>query len=376
MRIGIVGCGFVADLYAATLRLHSQLELAGVADRDRDRADGFAAHHGTHAYPSLDALLDDASVSIMVNLTNPRSHEEGTRACLEAGKHVYSEKPLAMSFDQAQALVELAEQRQLVLAGAPSTLLGQTAQTMWRALRQEQVGRVRLVYAEMEEGMVHLMPYRKWFSGSGKAWPYQDEFEIGCTIEHAGYCLTWLAAFFGPARSVTAFSNVLVDDKGTEAPLQASAPDFSVACIVFDGGMVARMTCGIVAPHDHRLRIIGDRGVLSCPDSWSVRSPVFLRRWLTIRRRMLLSPWRKRLRLVGASGRKPVSGGAQRIDFALGVAEMAEAIEQQRTPRLSARFCLHVTELALAITNAATDSRTYHVRSSFDPIEPMPWACT
>ena len=184
MRIGIVGCGFVADLYAATLRLHPQLELAGVTDQDRDRADQFAAHHGSLVYPSLDALLDDGSVPIIVNLTNPRSHEEVTRACLEAGKHVYSEKPLAMSFDKAQALVQLAEERQLVLAGAPSTLFGQTAQTMWRALRQERFGRVRLVYAEMDEGMVHLMPYRKWLSRSCKAWPYKDEFEIGCTIEH------------------------------------------------------------------------------------------------------------------------------------------------------------------------------------------------
>ena len=164
-------------------------------------------------YNSLDELLADSRVELVLNLTNPHSHYEVTRACLEAGKHVYTEKPLAMQFDQAQELVELAKARGLHLSGAPCSVLNQAAQSLWKAIREEQVGKPRLVYAEFDDGMVTLMPYKKWLSESGIPWPYKDEFEVGCTVEHAGYPLTWLVAFFGPARSVHAFATTLLPDK-------------------------------------------------------------------------------------------------------------------------------------------------------------------
>src|SRR5690606_35873815 len=105
-------------------------------------------------------------------------------------------------------------------------------------------------------------------------------------------------AMFGPARSVTAFSTLLVEDMLPGVPDAKLAPDFSVACIRFDHNVVARLTCGVVAPHDHTLRIIGDKGVLYTPESWSFRSPVYLRKWLTVRRRTMLSPWRRRVKLL------------------------------------------------------------------------------
>jgi predicted dehydrogenase len=376
MNIAIVGCGFVADLYMATLSLHPWLQLTGAYDRDEDRRATFASHHGVRAYDRFEQVLDDPDVSIVVNLTNPRSHYDITRASLDAGKHVYSEKPLAMSYDEALQLVELAERKGLYLAGAPCTVLSETAQTMWKAVRDGVAGRVRLVYAEMDEGLVPRFQYRKWFSASGRPWPYRDEFEIGCTLEHAGYVLTWLAAMFGPARSVTAFSSVLVDDKlpPGEAPLAAAAADFSVACITFADGVVARMTNSIVAPHDHRFRVFGDRGELYVTESWATRSPVKFRRWITIRRRTLQSPIARRMPMLGRQLQLPASGGAQVIDFARGVAELADAIGQGRPCRLGGRFALHVTELALATQNAMEHSGPHVMRSTFDPVEPMPWA--
>src|SRR5262249_19068502 len=152
-------------------------------------------------YESLDELLADSRVEVVLNLTNPSSHYEVSRLTLLAGKHVYSEKPMAMRFDEAKELVELAENRRLQISSAPCSLLGETAQTMWKVLREERVGPVRLVYAELDDGLVHKMPYKLWLSESGAPWPYEDEFEVGCTVEHAGYYLTWLAAFFGPIES-------------------------------------------------------------------------------------------------------------------------------------------------------------------------------
>jgi predicted dehydrogenase len=106
---------------------------------------------------------------------------------------------------------------------------------MWRALRLNKVGKVRLVYAELDDGMLHKMPYESWRRPSGVPWPYRSEFEVGCTLEHAGYTVTWLTAFFGPAKTVTAFSSVQVPDKRPGEDIR-SAPDFSVACIQFASG--------------------------------------------------------------------------------------------------------------------------------------------
>ena len=133
-----------------------------------------------------------------------------------AGKHVYSEKPMAMNFDEAKELVELADNQTIADFLSPLQPVGRNCpDNVEGASRAERVGPVRLVYAELDDGLVPAMPYKKWLSESGTPWPYQDEFEVGCTLEHAGYYLTWLVAFFGPVESVTAFSSCLVPDKNT-----------------------------------------------------------------------------------------------------------------------------------------------------------------
>src|SRR4051812_46761518 len=152
MRVAIVGCGFVADYYVRTLPVHPELELVGVMDRDAERAERFARYYSLSRYNSLDDLLADPRVEIVLNLTNPSSHYEVSKRALLAGKHVYSEKPMAMSFDEAKELVELAERAGRQISSAPCSLLGETAQTMWKALRDQRVGRVRLAYAELDDG--------------------------------------------------------------------------------------------------------------------------------------------------------------------------------------------------------------------------------
>ncbi|HGG60941.1 MAG TPA: Gfo/Idh/MocA family oxidoreductase [Gammaproteobacteria bacterium] len=374
MNIAIVGCGFVADYYLGTLALHPELKLLGVLDKQAERATTLAERYQTRRYRDLDELLGDERVELVVNLTDPRSHYAISHAALTAGKHVYSEKPLAMTFDDARALTELAAERGLEIGSAPCSLLGETAQTLWHALRAGAIGKVRLVYAEMDDGMVHKMPYRKWRSESGIPWPYKDEFEIGCTLEHAGYDLTWLAAWFGPAVSVTSFASVQIPDKLPDEPLDMDSPDFSVACIQFASGVVARLTCSIVAPHDHSLKIIGDEGVLYTNDSWDYHSPVYSRRLMSIRRKTFLNPVKKRHKLLQDKVVKINTRGAQNMDFSRGPAELASAIRERRRSRLGADFSLHVIEMALAIHYAREQGASYRMTTTFEPIEPMPWA--
>ena len=233
--ISIIGCGFVADYYMLTLSKSKTLKVAGVFDSIRERAVKLAERYSIpKVYDSLEALLGDDAVEIVINLTNPRKHYETTMACLEAGKHVYSEKPMAMTVEAAKKLVEVAEHKSLRISTAPCSLLGEAAQTIWKAVRENAIGKVRLVYAELDEDLVHKVHAGYLRNSVGLAWPAKDEFEVGVTLEHAGYYLAWLAACFGPAQTVTAFGSCLIPDKMTEPPLDPpDTPDFTVACVEF-----------------------------------------------------------------------------------------------------------------------------------------------
>lgn len=378
MKIGIVGCGYVADYYAGTLPIHPELILKGVFDKVPEHSKRFSSFYSIPIYDTLDALLQDKEIEIVLNLTNPRAHYEVSLAALNAGKHVYSEKPLCINMDQARQLVDLAASKRLQISSAPCSLLGETAQTLWKALREEVIGKVRLVYAEMDDGMIHILPYKKWSSASGAPWPYKDEFEMGCTMEHAGYYLPWFAAFFGPAVSVTAFGSIRIPDKLPGETLNLESPDFSVACIQFKSGVVARLTCSIVAPHDHRLKIIGDQGILYTDDSWDYYSPVYShnRKFIPLSGRILHNPIpiKTRHKLLKSNLPKPNTQGAQNMDFCRGVAEMAASIRENRPNRLSAQFSLHINEMVLAIHNVRELGSTYQMATTFEPIEPVSWA--
>ena len=375
MNIAFVGCGYVADYYMETLPLHPELILTGVMDRDPARSKNFSEFYKVPIYETLDELLSDPKVDIVLNLTNPRSHYEISKAALDAGKHVYSEKPLGMDINQAKELVKLAESKGLLMVSAPCNLLGEAAQTFWKKLRENVVGKVRLVYAEMDDAMIHKMPYKEWRSESGTPWPYKDEFEIGCTLEHAGYYLSWLAAFFGPAKSVTSFASIQIPDKLPDETLNMQSPDFSVACIQFHSGVVARLTSSIVAPHDHSLKVIGDTGILCTKDAWFYNSPVYSRKLIKIRRRVFYNPIKTRYKLLKANTPEPPEkGGALQMDFARGVAELAASVRENRPCRLSPQFTLHINEMALAIHHANVQGGTYNMTTTFDAVEPMEWA--
>ena len=374
MKIAIVGCGFVADYYLATLPLHPELELLGVTDRDPARSRHLAAFHSVPRYESLQAILDDDRVDMVLNLTNPRSHYEISKAALEAGKHVYSEKPLGMNMDEARELVALADSKGLLMASAPCSFLSETAQTIGRELRKNVVGPVRVVYAEMDDGMVHKMQFKKWLSTAGVPWPSKDEFEIGCTLEHAGYYVTWLASWFGPATSVTSFASVQVPDKLPGTELNMHSPDFSVACIQFASGVVARLTCSILAPHDHSLTIVGDDGILGTEDSWDYESPVWSKKQFTVRRRTMFTPYKRKHKLAESPYPKPQTQGSQNMDFARGPAELAASIREGRPSRMSNAFSLHVNEIALAIHWARENGWHQEMTTTFDEVAPMDWA--
>jgi predicted dehydrogenase len=388
MNIAIVGCGCVAEFYGTTLGNYPNLKLVGACDHNERNLQAFCQRWSTRRYANLEQLLEDPSVQLVLNLTSPRSHYDVTRKCIEAGKHVYSEKPLAMESEKARELVDLADQRNVYLACAPCSVLGETAQAVWKALRENVIGRVRLVYANFDDGMIapKESPWL-WRNESGVPWPAKDEFEVGCTYAHAGYLLTWLAVFFGPALNVTAFASCLLNDKGIA--VESMAPDFTVGCIEYGNGVVGRVTCSLVAPKDKSITIIGDDGILTVAEVRNDICPIYVRpvpagRWRGgIERR--LNNIRRSLRVPGCEtdwhlwdrypllGKPPgrfVSQGKP-VDFSRGPAELADAVEKKRPCRLSAKLGWHITELVESLQYPDRFGFRRTLTSSFDLIQPI-----
>lgn len=400
-RIGVVGCGYVFDHYMATMARHPGIKIAGVADIDPARLEQATRFYGLPAYPDVDNLLADPSVDIVANLTSVEGHYAVTRAALEAGKHVYSEKPFAMTMDEAHALVELAESKGLRVSCAPSNALSATAQTMWKAAADGAVGDVLIAYAEFDDNPIYLMKPEGWRSRSGAPWPYLHEYEMGSTWEHVGYHLSWMCAIFGPVRQVTGFSKKTVPHK-TDQPLKLSdTPDFSVACLDFENGVTGRITCSIAAPLDHRMRIIGNKGMIHADTYRHYESPVRIESFtaLTLNARKARSVRTNSLLqwVFGVNGRKvplvAVQGSGSesdvpllgrggglggwlnrlkqdqlgRQDKSVGIAELAEAIEEDRPHFPAPDFTLHLTELTLAIQAAGPNGASHRMETSFVP---------
>ncbi|MCB1334316.1 MAG: Gfo/Idh/MocA family oxidoreductase [Roseivivax sp.] len=370
--VSIIGCGFVADLYMRSLESFPHIKVAGVHDRDAARLRVFCDHYKVKPVASLQELLDaHPRDGLILNLTNPSAHYEINKACLDAGHHTYSEKPLALDTGQAKELHALALDKGLMLGSAPCSMLGEAAQTLGRALREGLAGTPRLIYAELDEGYLLQAAYKKWLSDTGAPWPYEDEFNVGCTLEHAGYYLSWLIAWFGSVRTVVSASAELLPDKIGKGPM---APDVSIATLFFEAGPVVRMTNSIIAPHDHSLTIVGDKGVLACDEAWDNAAKVTFAKRLNIRRKLMESPIRKTLRLPQPTHPKVKRWGAAALNFMLGPAEMLDALKTGQQTRISPDFALHMTEVTLAIQNAGEDSGAQKMTTRCDPLEPMPWA--
>ena len=403
MKIAFVGCGYVFDIYMRTRWAYPEIEIRGVYDIDTARSAVVHRHYGFNVYPSMDALLADGEVEVVINLTSIQSHFEVTKRALEAGKNVYSEKPITAELDQARTLFALAEARGLILTGAPCNLYTDSVSTMWAAIRDGAIGKPVLAYAELDDNPAHLMNLDKVQSPTGAPFPYKEELQEGCTVEHVGYHLVWLCAMFGPVLSLTAFSNRLIEKKVAEPLNPDDTPDLSVACLNFANDVAARITCSWVAPRDHSFRIIGAEGEISADNIFHDQSPVFLERFsltsLTARKAYSVRNQPLLGRLFNVGGRqlklverwKSYAVGAEKgvgsslkhrfvswlrrrqiyaQDKLLGIAEMGRAIDEGRTQPMPPDFLLHMTELTLLIQRAGPQGAAIVPTTSFAPIAP------
>ena len=197
------------------------------------KAAAFGEAHGCRIHASLDDLLADPAVDIVVNLTVQQAHHEVTKRALEAGQHVYSEKPMALRPDEARELIDVAARRGVRLACAPATFLGEAQQTAAAWIRDGRLGPIRAVYADVSHGRIET-----WHPAP------QGFFDVGVLVDVAVYPLTLVTTMVGPRASVRAWGWDLMPDRVTVdgTPFRIGRPDLIVAAVELDGGAVLRLT--------------------------------------------------------------------------------------------------------------------------------------
>ena len=350
MRFAIVGCGDISRRYAQRIAEIDGLELAGATDIAPARADALVAQAGGESYPSLEALLADDRVDAVVNLTGALAHAHVTRAALEAGRHVHTEKPLALTHAEAQELVALADARGLTLSCAPATLLGEAQQTAWKLLREGAIGTARVAYAEANWGRIE-----SWHPAPATL------YAVGAIVDVGIYPLTMLTAMFGPVRRVVAYGTTVKPDRIAldGAPFRLETPDVVVAVLELASGVVVRLTASFyVEPGKQRgIEFHGDDAML------------YLASWAESDSRLELAR--------GGDGYAPVELVREPypgIDWGRALVELRDATAEGREPRTTARHAAHVVEALEAIDRSRLDGGAVDVTSDFDAPAPMEWA--
>jgi predicted dehydrogenase len=346
MRIGIVGCGVIAGPYAERIAAVDELTLVGAADLDPARAQAFAAKHGGTAYASVDALLADDAVETVVNLTIASAHASVSSAALAAGKHVHSEKPLALAYDEARSLVQLAADRGVRLSSAPATLLGEAQQTAWKLLRDGAIGRVRVVYAEANWGRLE-----SWHPDP------RGLYEVGPLADVGVYPLAIATAIYGPVRRVRAYSTTIEPERTHPSgwTFTLDAPDIAVAVCELEDDVVMRLTASFYTPPSKQrgLEFHGDDGSLYMPT------------WAEFDSRLELQPRGGQYEIVPPL-REPFAG----IDWSRALVDLAEAIAEDRPHRASGEQAAHLVEVLEAASASARTGGAVDVRSEF--VRPKP----
>lgn len=333
-RFAVIGTGDISHYYLKCFLKHPEregLEFAGAWNRTREKADSFVGEYGGRIYGSLKELLADRGVDAVVNLTSAQAHEEFTRAALEAGKHVQSEKPLALTLERALELEALARRQGVVLSVAPFILLGHNQRLVKSLLDQGQIGRPVSVTAELFHGRVeswHPSPQQFYRAGAGPV------------LDVGPYPVSLLLAWFGPVREVQAMFDIAlperVDLQGRR--FQVETFDQGVALLRFQCGVIARLAFSFAnAKSAHAgMEIQGTAGSLCLASFMNPRGEL-------------------RLATADSPDWSEVhdQDSSEPIDWSGGIFELARAVREGREPANSAALARRTLEVLLAITEAA-----------------------
>jgi predicted dehydrogenase len=342
-KIAIVGCGNISDTYLQNC-LAFGLDVVACTDMDMNRAVAKAAQFGIEAR-ALSEVLSDPSIKLIVNLTPPLTHAEVSCAALEAGKHVYSEKPLATNRADGAKLQERAASKGLRIGCAPDTFLGAGLQTCRKLLDDGVIGEpvaVVAFFAGRGMEMWHPNPHFFYQPGGGPM------FDLG------PYYLTALVSLLGPVRRLTGSARISFPERLiTSQPLagtaiQVNTPTHVSGVLDFAGGTVGTVITSfdIWASNLPRLEIYGSEGSLSLPDPNTFGGPVRVKSARD-------TEWQN----------LPLIQGHTENSRGLGVSEMVAAIRENRPHRASGEMAFHVLDLMQSFEESSTSGQHIEIRS-------------
>lgn len=340
LGIGVIGCGNISAAYMRLAPLFNGIEILFCADLNAEAARARAGEYGIRAL-DIDDLLVASDVDIIVNLTIPAAHFEVSKAVLEAGKHVYSEKPFVLSVEDGLALKDLADAKGLRVGSAPDTFLGGAHQLARHLVDSEAVGRITSGTCFVQSpGMEMWHPNPDFFFQPGG----------GPILDLGPYYISNLVQMLGPVARVTAMSSSAGEYRTiTSQPrhgerIKVETPTTIHAIMQFaSGAQVTYCASWDVWQHGHSpMELYGTEGTLHVPDPNFFGGEVRMTQKSAFAN--IAADWAHPLAISNDGGRANYR--------CAGLADMAQAILAGRPHRCSQEFALHVVDVMTAILHS------------------------
>jgi predicted dehydrogenase len=354
IKVGIIGTGNISGIYFQNGKKFDSMEVVACADLDVERAKAKAAEYGIRG-SSVEDLLADPEVQMIINLTIPLAHASVCLQALEAGKHVYVEKPLAVTREEGLQVLELARRKGLLVGSAPDTFLGGGIQTSVKLVEDGWIG--------TPIGATAFM-----VCGGHESWHPAPEFYYhkggGPMFDMGPYYLTALIALLGPLTRVTGSTRITFPERTiTSQPkfgqkVKVETPTHIAGIMDFASGPIGTLLTsfdvkgGTQLP---RIEVYGSEGTLLVPDPNGFGGPV--------------SIWR-----AGSREWSEISLTHGKAENARGVgaADMAKAIQTGRKHRANGEMAYHVLEAMHGFHDASEQGVHYVMKSTCEKPAPLP----
>jgi predicted dehydrogenase len=349
--IAIVGAGVISQQYLTMLSACPDTNVIAVADLDVDRAKAVAQRHGVPVGGDVDSVLARPDVELVVNLTIPAAHAQVATAALQAGKHVYGEKPLTLRREDGEKVLAEAASRGLLVGNAPDTFLSAGFQSAKRAISSGAIGTPVAAVTAMQG----FGPER-WHPGPEFLFQHGG----GPLLDMGPYYLTALVALLGPVTQVAGTARTgraeRVIGSGPRAGTRfaVEVPTHVSALIDFVAGSTASSVFSFDSPLPRsQMEITGTEATLSLPNPNTLQGPLRIRRADD-------EEWQE-LPVTGTTAGRGV-----------GVVEMARSLRNESPPRASGELALHVLDAMLGIGTSAEQSTFVPLAPAQVEAEPLP----
>lgn len=370
-KIGIIGCGNIAQVYLEDFvkSYHQQIEVIACADIVLEKAQQTAARFAIPMAGSVEELLSIPEIDIVVNLTIPAVHTKVNKMILEAGKHVYCEKPLALTMDEAKEVLALAKQKGLRVACAPDTFMGPALQTCKKLIDGGWIGQPIAASTNIVGwGPETWHPNPQFFYQHGG----------GPLLDMGPYAIAALVALFGPMQQMQCIASRSLDKRLIYSePHRGAWMDVDVSTH-YSGS--AKMANGVIVSMNMSfdiwksslpaLEVYGTEGTLQTPHPADFTGEIKL-----FRSNGMIDSLEGRGEPVSKDSwyQVPLSySGSVGNRRGLGVVDLSAAIEKGRQHRTNEDFILHCTEILLAFDKAATSGEAYVFETTCQKPDALP----